>query len=218
MLGLLIRSTKENHLVETGEQDAVKPLLSDAPDTGNGRKGIIIGLIAVFAAIPLVHSLTTSSGPDPVHSQIKEHQAITSATSGFTKETNADVLRAALVQAGVPSALAKAPDLSDAHLKLVGGMPAPGDRSGGAFRYKDHDNLWTLQAITHLPGGGEADESRHAGHAILRGYQNKGTSSVVWQDAGVYYVFTGPGDVGDVLDRTQSAIFGTTPKAGGAHH
>jgi glycine/D-amino acid oxidase-like deaminating enzyme len=103
-----------------------------------------------------------------------------------------------------------------ANLTLVGGMPAPGERAGAAFRYKDGDELWVLQAVTHLPGGGQSHHTRHVGHTVLRGYEGKGISAVLWQDGGATYLFSGPGKVSHVLDQTQLAVFGVS--AGGSDH
>jgi DMSO reductase family type II enzyme heme b subunit len=214
VLGLLIRSTRQGHLVETGQQDAKAPLFSDAPDAGMGRIGIVIGVVGILCVGPLIYGI--SKADDPVHTQIKNHQAVAAATTGFTKDADAESLRAALVTAGVPNTLAKAPDLSGAHLTLVGGMPAPGERAGAAFRYKDGDELWVLQAVTHLPGGGQSHHTRHVGHTVLRGYEGKGISAVLWQDGGATYLFSGPGKVSHVLDQTQLAVFGVS--AGGSDH
>ncbi len=215
-LGLLIRNTRQRYLVETGEQDSVQPMMETDPDTGTGRIGISIGVIAILCVGPLIYGISSTSDPDPLHHQIKQHRTIVGATSGFTKDSNAETLRASLVQAGVPNALAKAYDLSESHLKLVGGMRTSGARPGAAFRYADGDDIWVLQAITHLPGGGEAESTRHVGHSVIRGYSAKGYSAVYWMDTGVGYVFSGPGDVEHVLDKTQEAIFGIT--AGAGHH
>ena len=66
--------------------------------------------------------------------------------------------------------------------------------------------------MKNMPEG----ESRHVGHTVIRGYNGKKTSAVLWQDGGTYYILSGPGTASDVLDKTQEGAFGVA--AGGGHH
>ena len=142
------------------------------------------------------------------------HQGVTSATSGFDATADSEALRAKLVNKGVPNSLAKARTLQG--MDLVGGMKAPGARIGAAFRYRHGKDLYAIQQFAQLDGGGDTPYTRHAGHVILRGYDAPSGAAVVWMENGTVFVFTGPGSVKEMLDMTQTAVFGTAP--GDGHH
>ena len=214
LLGLVVHSTREKYLVETGEQDAPKGLMELGPDKSTLKAGALVGVLAVIILTPLVGSITDGIEQDALHTQIAEHQAVTTATSGFTKTSDAESLRATLVGKGVPSTLAKTRKLHG--MDLMGGMKAPGERLGAAFRYQHGKKLYALQQFTQIDGGGATEHTRHAGHVILRGYEAPSGAAVVWSEGGTMSIFTGPGTVDHMLDMTQTAVFGTA--AGESHH
>jgi DMSO reductase family type II enzyme heme b subunit len=214
LLGFVVHTTRESYLVETGEQDAPRGLMPEGPPKGTLKAGVFIGVLAVVILGPLVASMTDGAQDDAVHAQIAQHQTVTSATSGFDKSADAETIRAKLVKKGVPSALAKPRTLHG--MELIGGMKAPGERVGAAFRYRHGKDLYSMQHFTQLDGGGATKHVRHAGHIILRGYEAPSGAAVVWNDGGTIVVFTGPGTVEHMLDMTQTAVFDSTP--GGGHH
>jgi DMSO reductase family type II enzyme heme b subunit len=213
LLGLVVHSTREKYLVETGEQDAPKGLMELGPDKSTLKAGALVGILAVIILTPLVAIITDGVEQDALHTQIAEHQAVTTATSGFTKTSDAESLRATLVGKGVPNTLAKTRQLHG--MDLLGGMKAPGEGLGAAFRYRHGKDLYSLQQFSQLDGGGATKHTRHAGHVILRGYEAPSGAAVVWSDGGTMSIFTGPGTVDQMLDMAQVAVFGS---AGGSGH
>ena len=142
----------------------------------------------LFRSAPLVGSITSGIEEDAVKDQIAHHQAVTSATSGFDTTGDAEALRAKLVGKGIPNGLAKARTLKG--MDLIGGMKAPGDRIGAAFRYRHGKDLYAIQQFSQLDGGGDTPHMRHAGHVILRGYESASGAAVVWMENGTVFVFT----------------------------
>ena len=216
VLGLIVRSTREWAKVEAGEQDQPAPMLSEDAASTTGKIGIIIGITGVLLVGPLMQGVSISFGDNPVTTAIGQHQTIALATGDFYETSNIDELRDALITKGVPAGLSTAPDLTDAHLTLEGGIAASGDRQGAAFRYRDGDDVFVLQAYFDLPGSGTTDHSRHIGHNLMRGYEGNGSSAAVWSDNGSTFVFTGAGDEEHILDVAAKAFYGMD--GGGGHH
>ena len=218
ILGVIVRSTREMAKVESGEQDAPAPLLDEGKASTTGKIGILIGIFGILVAYPLVQGITSSSGGDPVADAIANHQSVSLATGQFYESADVGEVRDALIDQGVPPALATPTDLSAAHLELQGGISLEGNLRGGAFRYSDGDHTYVLQVYAELDGGGTTEYSRHIGHNLMRGYEGLGASGAVWKDNGNVYVFTGEGDRDHVLDVAAYAFYGMKPGAGAGHH
>jgi DMSO reductase family type II enzyme heme b subunit len=215
-LALLVRSTREWAKVESGDQDAPLPLMSEEAPTGRGKYGIFIGVLGVLIAGPLMNGITSSAGTDPVETAIANHQSVSLASGKFFESANIDEVREALIGQGLSSGLATAHDLSGAHLTLEGGIRLEGDLAAGAFRYRHDSHLYVLQTYAELDGGGTTEHSRHIGHNLMRGYEGVGASAAVWADNGNVYVFSGEGSMDEILDLAASAFYGI--QKGSGHH
>jgi len=215
VLGLLVRSTREWAKVDSGDQDAPSPLMSEKSPSSDGKYGILVGIFGVLIGTVLMQGVSTNS-TDPVRESIANHQSISLATGSFFESSDINEVREALISAGVSNALATPDDLSNAHLTLEGGIRTDGDQAGGAFRYRHNDEVFVLQKYSELPGGGTTTHSRHIGHMLMRGYEGLGANAAVWELSGTFYVFTGEGSQDHVLDVAAKAFFDVD--GGGAHH
>ncbi len=187
------------------------------PNT-NSLKSVLTGILALLLIAPLVTVVTDAWGINPVQNAMARHQNVVDASDAFHKNADSIELMKLLVGDGVAAGLAHPPDLSEAHLKLEGGMPIRGeDRSGSAFRYRDGEKVYVLQSYFDLPGSRTTAHSRHIGHNLMRGYKRDGGSAAVWSDYGSTFVFTGDGDEEHILDVAALAFFGMTG-GGGGHH
>ncbi len=192
-------------------------MLSEEPANKKGLIGIAIGLVGVIAVGPLMSNVSGALGNNPAQIAIAKHNSLEAESDQFHAATDALELRNALMDQGLPPVLAHAPDLSEAHLTLEGGLVVTGDRQGGAFRYREGDNVYVLQHYVELPGSGTTKHSRHIGHNLMRGYKAKDSSAAFWSDNGTTYVFTGKGDEEHILDVAALAFYGMTG-GGGGHH
>ena len=191
---------------------------NEVQPTSNGLRGILTGVVAMLVIGPLVSVVVDAWGNNPVQNALSRHQSVVTATDAFHENANSEELMQTLVANGVGASLAHAPDLSEAHLKLEGGMQVGGnDRSGAAFRYRDGDKVYVLQSYFDLPGSGTTSHSRHIGHNLMRGYKHDGGAAAVWSDYGSTFVFSGDGDEEHILDVAALAFFGMTG-GGGGHH
>jgi DMSO reductase family type II enzyme heme b subunit len=216
VLGLIVRSTREWAKVETGEQDAPKPLMEEEDASKTGKIGILFGIVIVLMVGPLMKGVTTGAGTHPIASAISKHQTVALATGKFVESSDVNEVRDALVSQGLGASLATPTDLNAAHLGLEGGILIQGETQGGAFRYRNGDHLYVLQTYNQLFGGGTTEHSRHIGHNLMRGYEGSGASAAVWTDSGTTYVFTGEEDVSRILDLAANAFYGIS--AGDSHH
>jgi len=217
VLGLIVRSTREWAKVESGEQDAPKPLMGDGAASKTGKIGILFGVVGVLLVGPLMKGVSTV-GTQPVGHAISMHQTVALATGKFVESSSVDEVRDALVAQGLGAALSTANDLSSAHLTLEGGIVLEGESKAGAFRYRNGDDLFVLQTHNQLFGGGTTEHSRHIGHNLMRGYEGLGASAAVWNDGGTTYVFTGEGDVEHILDVAAHAFYGIAKKSDQPDH
>lgn len=215
-LGLLVRTTREWSKVETGEQDAPKPLLSEATPSATGKIGILVGFVGLLLAGPLMDGITASSTEDPVAVAIAKHQSVALATGKFVESSDVNAVRDGLVSDGLSPALATPHDLSAEHLTLEGGIRIEGDLQAGAFRYSKDGKTYVLQTYAELEGGGTTEHSRHIGHNLMRGYEGIGATAAVWADNGTVYVFSGTDDIEHILDLAASAFYGV--EGGAGHH
>jgi len=196
-------------------------MFSDKAASTTGQKGIVFGIVGALIAGTAMSGVSNALGDNPVDTAIANHSAIASGTDSFIENTNGNDLLETLRSQGVPAGLSFAPDLTEAHLVLEGGMLVDGDRQGVAFRYRDGDGkgeqLYVLQSYFELPGSRTTDHSRHIGHNLMRGYKASDGSAAVWSDYGSTFVFTGHGDEEHILDLAAKAFFGMTG-GGGGHH
>lgn len=196
-------------------------MFSDKAASTTGNKGIVFGIMGALIAGTAMSGVSNALGDNPVDAAIANHSEIASGTDSFIENANAAELLETLRSQGVPAGLSIAPDLTEAHLVLEGGMQVAGDRQGVALRYRDGDgkgeHVYVLQSYFELPGSRTTDHSRHIGHNLMRGYKAADGSAAVWSDYGSTFVFTGHGDEEQILDVAAKAFFGMTG-GGGGHH
>ena len=185
--------------------------------TSRGRIGVAIGLAGVFAVGTLVTSVSGALGDNPAQTAIGKYAELAVQTDAFHAIGESVELRDALMNEGVPAALAHAPDLTEAHLTLEGGTQVSGDREGVAFRYREGNDVYVLQTYVELPGSGTTKHSRHIGHNLMRGYKSADSAAAFWSEHGTTYVFSGEGDEEHILDIAALAFYGMTG-GGGGHH
>jgi len=135
---------------------------------------------------------------------------VSAQPAGFIAESDPVALTAALRAQGVIPNLAGVGDLGFLGMRLVGGMPAPGDLHGAVIVYDRDGALFVCQMYADVGIPGQPVRTLRAAGVELRAFHKGDESIVAWQAPGMTCLFSGPLPTEELLALVADRVRGPT--------
>jgi len=159
--------------------------------------GLGLGLAAAAALIAF--GLSQGSTPPAEVGFLAQHDHAAHASAPLLSATDGPgALKQAFRDAGVPPALAHAPDLSAWGFALVGGVVHEG-APGVSLVYEKDGQRYVCQIYANLRTQSRPDRMVEVQGVRVRGFQDGSRGIVEWSAGGRTCLFSGPGDVSALM-------------------
>jgi anti-sigma factor RsiW len=158
-----------------------------------------LGLGLAAAAALLAFGLSQGAAPPAELGFLAQHDRAAHASAPLiSAAAGSEALTRAFRDAGVPPALAHAPDLSSWGFALIGGVVSDGP-PGVALVYEKDGQRYVCQIYANLRTHSRPDQTVEVQGVRVRGFQDGARGVVEWSAGGRTCLFSGPGDVSALM-------------------
>lgn len=167
------------------------------PPQPSPLSGLGLGLAA--AAALLAFGLSQGAAPPAELGFLARHDLAVKADAPLISAADGPAaLTQAFRDAGVPPALAHAPDLSAWGFTLVGGVVSS-DQPGVSLVYEKGGQRYVCQIYSNLRTHSRPDQTADVFGVAVRGFEGAGRAIVEWSAGGRTCLFSGPGELSALM-------------------